>query len=478
VVIGIEDYLRVPDVPFARADAATMADVFVYSRGIPLERVRLLTKEVSRETMLAAVEDAGKRTGPHGIVWIYFSGHGAASPDDGARMVLGDDTPTDPVAFAARAVRLEELEAAGQVGGAHVILITDACYTGVGRDGQSLLKGKRPVVPVYALQQASKKVTEWVAAGPNEMAGPLPAVSHGAFTYFLVGAMRGWADGEVDGRKNGTVTVEEAQAYVSRMLRVAQADSQQPTLLGAPAGSLTLVKGRLERAPPAELFRGEALSVSKGRSASARPTTTRAKASPARPKAATKVKPHAAGVETRSVFRLSLDLPAYQRDEVTATEEGGGPLDTPVTTSTLGSAGGTLKAAYTTKLGFEPFVGVGYSANPNLLGGILGNGWNETWFDGGLAYVHRVGSRMELGAQAGLGRYYDYEQKDKTNVVIWTLPVIGALGRYDFGQRWSSNLAIQYRGGSGEYYYGGETQPGVSLSVRSVQACTGISVRL
>ena len=49
-----------------------------------------------------------------------------------------------------------------------------------------------------------------------EAAGSLESLEHGFFTWLVVGALRGWADGEVDGRRDGAVNAVEAGLFVER----------------------------------------------------------------------------------------------------------------------------------------------------------------------------------------------------------------------------------------------------------------------
>ena len=80
VVIGVQDYTDVPDVPYARRDAQAFDDFVRYTRGIPDDRVTLLRDARSYE-IERAVKDAGARVGPGGRVWVYFAGHGAMDPN-------------------------------------------------------------------------------------------------------------------------------------------------------------------------------------------------------------------------------------------------------------------------------------------------------------------------------------------------------------------------------------------------------------
>ena len=63
----------------------------------------------------------------------------------------------------------------------------------------------------------------------NEFAGPLPGASRPAFSYLALGGLRGWADGDTDGK----VTAGELHGYVTQSMRALIRDRRQrPTLVG------------------------------------------------------------------------------------------------------------------------------------------------------------------------------------------------------------------------------------------------------
>ncbi len=202
--------------------------------------------EGGREHLVAAVKRAGEEVGPGGTVWVYFSGHGAANPATGERMLLGDDVRSDAIAFAARGVDVKELETLAGAHGGRPMFVLDTCYAGAGRSGQSILGGTRFAVPLYAIQATAG--AQWNAAAPDEVAAPLDVTRHGAFTFFAVGAMRGWADGELDGRRDGVVAGEEARMYVQRALRGIGQNGQNPVWVGD--ADLLLSFGATEQGPP------------------------------------------------------------------------------------------------------------------------------------------------------------------------------------------------------------------------------------
>jgi uncharacterized caspase-like protein len=266
VVIGVEDYFEVADVPFARADAQAFDDFIRYTRGLSDDRVtRLLDARAG--DIRRAVQEQGKRVGPGGTLWVYFAGHGAMDPTAERRLLLGRDASTDPTQFADFAVAVDDVRSWATSGGGDVMLVVDACYNGGGRTGEGVLTGgRRLVVPNYAAQP-DVHATEWAATASQELSAPLTAVSHGAFTYFAVGALRGWADGEVDGTRDGNVTAEEANRYVTRSLRAVQTQGQTPQLSSTNASKLVLARGVKERGPGRDdlaLLRDAAVAVSAG----------------------------------------------------------------------------------------------------------------------------------------------------------------------------------------------------------------------
>jgi len=88
VVIGLDTYYELPDVPYADRDAAAVRDFLIYTHGIPSNRVHVVPK-ANREKIQVAVDDAAELAGTGGTVWVYFAGHGAASPTTGERMLMG-----------------------------------------------------------------------------------------------------------------------------------------------------------------------------------------------------------------------------------------------------------------------------------------------------------------------------------------------------------------------------------------------------
>jgi len=216
VVVGIEDYAFLPDVPYARGDASAMTDAFALTMGLGPDRVTTLPT-ANREQLLDAVTKArGAAAGAP--VYVFFAGHGATSPS-GELLLVGDDAKADASVFVERSVSVQELAAAA---GPDAVLWLDTCYAGVGRGGQALIPGARLAVPVYATDTLGGAQV-WTAASPTEVSLPYAPARHGTFTYFLAGGLRGWADGAV-GPADGQVALGELWAWIEQGMRRVEAE--------------------------------------------------------------------------------------------------------------------------------------------------------------------------------------------------------------------------------------------------------------
>jgi len=185
VLIGLESYFAMPAVPYAERDAKAFADYLIYTHGIPSDRVRSVPM-ANREKILGAIEQAAELAGDAGTVWVYFAGHGGASPTTGERLLMGVDVQPDLESFEARSVSVETVKETALANGSKVILVLDTCYTGQGRSGADLIPGRRFAVPAYAAAP-SPRVLEWSAASANQFSGPLEDAEHGGSATSISG---------------------------------------------------------------------------------------------------------------------------------------------------------------------------------------------------------------------------------------------------------------------------------------------------
>jgi len=242
VIVGIEDYVDLPAVPGADDNARDWYLWFTETRKTPVEQVHLLRdRQATREGILDELDRAAAQADPHGTIWFVFIGHGAPSSDGKDGILLGWDTQqTARSVFARGLTQSEVLDVLEQHPNAVAIL--DACFSGRASGGETLVEGLQPVVPEYAVDPESTTVL--TAAETAQFAGPLPGAARPAFSYLVLGALRGW--GDTDG--NGRITGGEVVAYTSKaMVTVVQDRDQSPVGFG-PGRDRTLARGN-ERAP-------------------------------------------------------------------------------------------------------------------------------------------------------------------------------------------------------------------------------------
>ena len=192
LLIGIENYLLLPDVPGA---SKNVRDWETFLRdGLGVETIVTLSNaEAVREEILSAAESVRDRAKEGGTVWVLFVGHGAPSADGTDGLLVGADGQQTVNSLATRSVSqrelIELLEGGPQ---ARTMVMVDACFSGRDSSGAALAKGAQPVVPVE-ITAVPAGVTLMTAARSTEFAGALPGAERPAFSYLLLGAARGWA---------------------------------------------------------------------------------------------------------------------------------------------------------------------------------------------------------------------------------------------------------------------------------------------
>jgi formylglycine-generating enzyme required for sulfatase activity len=230
VVVGISGYAFVSPVPGADANAKGWYSYLAETRGVPTENIRLLIdSHATREGILKAAREAAQRAGRTGTLWFVFIGHGAPAADGEDGLLVGMDAQQQADSLQERGVRRGELLAllAGSKARAiHVVI--DACFSGRGSDGGAIVPGLQPLVTVAAPRPAKPRMVILTAAKGDQFAGPLPGEDRPAFSYLVLGGLRGWAAAQ--GKQ---VTSGDLWRYAKRVLEsTLRGREQTPELIG------------------------------------------------------------------------------------------------------------------------------------------------------------------------------------------------------------------------------------------------------
>lgn len=239
VVIGVESYLAVPGVPGAVQNAADWYTHLTKGLHLAPSKVELLrNNEATLEKMRKHIARAAGAVKPGGTLWFVFIGHGAPAQDGRDGILIGADAQQDPDSLYARSLPKKELlELLARGAQKRTVVVLDACFSGRSGTGASLAPGLQPLIAVRERADTGKALV-FSAGKADEFAGALPGVSRPAFSYLLLGALRGWGDADKDGR----VTAAEATEYARDTLRAVVKDrNQTPELSGGAPGEILAV---------------------------------------------------------------------------------------------------------------------------------------------------------------------------------------------------------------------------------------------
>lgn len=254
VIVGVENYTYLPDVPGAAQNAADWYR-FLTAKGVPGHKIRLLVDPIrdadgrtptddpqgTNDGVLAAARQAAADVEPGGTLWFVFIGHGAPAQTGDDGLLVGVDASGTARGIYSRSVsRSKVIEALAEGRQGNTVAILDTCFSGRSPSGNALVADLQPVIPVAMSIGASATVLTATSAG--QFAGPLPGGGRPAFSYLTLGALYGWGDAD----HNGSVTAQEAVTYARNALLTVVTDRQQEPQLEGGDGALALSNGRAQ----------------------------------------------------------------------------------------------------------------------------------------------------------------------------------------------------------------------------------------
>ncbi len=233
LIIGIEDYDRLPKVDFARKDAMVVREYFNRILGVPEENIISL---IDSDATKARIEGYLKKYIPANIgkdatLYVYFAGHGMPGLEKGEPYLVPYDADTrfieqtgyKLISFYQDLQRLD-------VERTYVFL--DSCFSGVAsRAADMLIEGARPaLIHVEDVAPASSSIVSFNATSTGQISNSFPEKGHGLFTYYLLRGLKGEADSNDDGWATVKEIYEYVRSHVTRVSRRLQKE-QTPILL-------------------------------------------------------------------------------------------------------------------------------------------------------------------------------------------------------------------------------------------------------
>lgn len=226
IVVGIDRYQSLPVLGGAVRDAKAMT-AYLQQQGF--EVTTLLDGEATRARLARLIGDElPAKLQADDRVLIYFAGHGVSRGQGDAAMGYLMPVEGDRAAPAATAISMAEVSRwFGQYAAKHVMLVADACYSGLAIGSRSV--GIPPETRDYVREVTKRPVRVVLVAGSsgeeaNEFGG------HGLFTGQLLQAVTGAADSNRDGLVSSDELAAFVKPQVAQIARRELGASQHPQL--------------------------------------------------------------------------------------------------------------------------------------------------------------------------------------------------------------------------------------------------------
>jgi len=249
-LVGVDNYEDkegIGALNFCAADARLLYQVLTDPRvgGFPPENVVLLTDREPDPALRPTLSNIASRAvawlalaGPEDTVVFFFSGHGAE--EEGQSYLLPVDAKASAISWTSISVDAVKQKLRGCKASKRV-LITDACHSGSGKGAEGAMGAGMN----RDLFEQSEGLVTLASCGLEEKSYEYPEMGQGAFTHFLVEALRGAADANSD----GVTTATEANVYTwdrTRRWAAGRGLQQNPKYVAAVQGDIPLT-GRLRQ---------------------------------------------------------------------------------------------------------------------------------------------------------------------------------------------------------------------------------------
>ncbi len=185
VIIGNENYRKVPVVDYAHNDATTFAAYCKTTFGVPEKNIKTYLDATFTDMMTALddIKTISSLFNNNISLIFYYAGHGV--PDEktkGAYLLPVDVDGTKTQYCLSTEVLYSRLN---ELGTKRTIVIMDACFSGSQR-GEGMLRAARGIAikPKNTTPQGNMVVMS--AATGDQTAYPLKQHGHGLFTYYLL----------------------------------------------------------------------------------------------------------------------------------------------------------------------------------------------------------------------------------------------------------------------------------------------------
>jgi WD40 repeat protein len=212
--IGIDKYKNPSmNLTFAKEDAEAFSKLLKEKGQKMFKKIELTTlynEEATKGNILKTLNELAKKIQKNDVFIFYYAGHGSMTedqfffiPSECTRLYEKNTLTKEAIEASELQQKFREIKALKQ------IIIMDACHSG----GSIEFLASRGGIEEKAIAQLARSsgVHVLASAGSNETAIEVSELGHGLFTYILLKALKGEADGTP---KDGKITVYELKSFL------------------------------------------------------------------------------------------------------------------------------------------------------------------------------------------------------------------------------------------------------------------------
>lgn len=215
---------------YAKPDAESFQKMVDHQTGLykNIEVHSLYDTDATRANILGKLEELSAKIHPEDVFIFYYAGHGSMVddrfffiPSESLRLYDLSSLQKEAIEASSLQDKLKNIKALKQ------LIVMDACQSG----GSVELLATRGAAEEKAIAQLSRSagIHVMASAGSEQFATEFAELGHGLFTYLLIKALQGDADGAP---KDGKVTIYELKSYlddqVPEMTRKLKGKPQYP----------------------------------------------------------------------------------------------------------------------------------------------------------------------------------------------------------------------------------------------------------
>jgi WD40 repeat protein len=214
LAVGINEYKNPKlNLNYAKPDAESFGKIVNEQSSALFNKVELVTlydKDATRQRILNELDRMAGQVHQEDVFVLYYAGHGSMVdnkfyfiPTENSRLYDASTLQKEGIEAAIIQEKLRNIRALKQ------LIVMDACQSG----GSVELLATRGATEEKAIAQLSRStgIHVMASAGSEQFATEFTELGHGLFTYVLIKALEGAADGAP---KDGKVTIYELKSFI------------------------------------------------------------------------------------------------------------------------------------------------------------------------------------------------------------------------------------------------------------------------